>query len=318
LNGCANYALSTSATDACSGNTGSASATIGGVAASNLSYSWSNGGTTATITNLAAGTYNVTVTAFGTCQVTGSVTVNNNASAAPSVTLTPTNALCFGDNGSINSTVTGGTPGYTYTWSNGANTANITAAAGTYNLTVTDAAGCSALSSSTITQPAVLGLGVTSTPESGPLAGDGTATANISGGTSPFTFVWSDGQTTQTATGLGAGNYSVTVTDANGCTQVGSTGVLVGVDNGIAEPVSFGAFPNPNDGTFWIFINSVEPTEVSVKIMDLVGKVVYEESAINSTGFKRQIDLRNESAGMYLIQMSAGDAQITRKIEVKH
>jgi hypothetical protein len=112
----------------------------------------------------------------------------------------------------------GGTAPYTYAWSNGATGANVTGlAAGSYSVTVTDAGGCSATQSFTITQPTALAATVTTAPVSC-AGGTGSASIVASGGTSPYTYNWSSGGSGTSATGLANGSYTVTVTDNRGCT----------------------------------------------------------------------------------------------------
>jgi hypothetical protein len=123
-------------------------------------------------------------------------------------------------------------------WSNTAATASITGvAAGTYNVTITDANGCTATSSATITQPLALSIDSISTVNPSCSGGnDGSATVNVSGGQSPYTYSWNDGSnTTNGNTSLSAGTYTLTVTDANGCTIQQSNVILtepVGLSGG--------------------------------------------------------------------------------------
>ena len=137
----------------------------------------------------------------------------------PGISFTITEPLCNGDaNGSIDITVNNATPPLTYSWSNGATTEDLNdVPAGTYVVTVTDAQGSVVQETIELTQPDVVGVVVDVQDETIVNGCNGTATANPTGGTAPYTYVWSDGQTTQTATGLCAGIYQVTVTDANGC-----------------------------------------------------------------------------------------------------
>src|SRR5206468_5366504 len=126
---------------------------------------------------------------------------------------------CFGNaTGSVDLTVSGGTAPYTYAWSNGATTQDLTGlTAGTYNVTVTDANGCTATASATLIQPAAA-LTASTTQVNVQCFGNATGSVDltVSGGTAPYTYAWSNGATTQDLTRLTAGAYNVTVTDAKG------------------------------------------------------------------------------------------------------
>ncbi|MDD3878363.1 MAG: T9SS type A sorting domain-containing protein, partial [Bacteroidales bacterium] len=138
------------------------------------------------------------------------------------VLLTPINVLCNGgNNGAITSSVTGGVAPYTYLWSNAATTANISGlVAGVYSLTVTDHNGATATTTATVSQPPLMELICTHEDVSINCGCNGTATVSVTGGTSPYTYLWSNGLTTSSITGLAVGTYSVTVTDINGCSAI--------------------------------------------------------------------------------------------------
>jgi gliding motility-associated-like protein len=199
------------------GNTGSVSVSASG-GTSGYSYLWNTGATTASVSGRTAGTYSVTVTDANGCTASCSVTVGQPA-AALSASCSKTDVLCFGGNtGSVSVSASGGTSGYSYLWNTGATTASVSGrTAGTYSVTVTDANGCTASCSVTVGQPAAALSGNVTSTVATCTQSNSTATANISGGTTPYSYVWSNGQTGASATGYAAGTYSVVVTDARAC-----------------------------------------------------------------------------------------------------
>ncbi|MBN4065937.1 gliding motility-associated C-terminal domain-containing protein [Candidatus Amoebophilus asiaticus] len=231
--------LNVTATDAtCLGNDGTATVTVTG-GTSPYTYSWSNSGTTDIITGLAPGNYTVTVADNNACDGISSATVN--LAGGPSLSITGTNVDCFGNNnGSADLTATGGTSPYTYSWSDGSTTEDLTNInGGTYIVTVTDNNSCSTLDTITISEPVQLTASISTTDATCGLA-DGSATASVSGGTTPYQYDWIDGQTTANATGLSSGSYTVTVTDGNTCTVI-----LTGNVNDLGAP-SVGIFSSTN------------------------------------------------------------------------
>ena len=203
------------------GANGSASVNVtGGTGA--YTYSWApSGGTNSNATALAAGTYTVTVTDANLCQTTQSFTITEPAALVASFG-SQTNVSCNGgSNGTATVNVTGGTGAYTYSWAPAGGTADTASGltAGTYTVTVQDANFCQTTQSFTITEPSVLSLTSSQTDVLCNGGATGTATVNVSGGTGGYTYLWSpSGGTAATATGLAIGNYSVLVTDSNGCT----------------------------------------------------------------------------------------------------
>lgn len=208
----------------CGQNNGTATASATG-GTTPYTYAWSGGQTTATATGLAAGTYTVTVTGANSCSATASVTLTS--PGAPAVTATGTNATCGQSDGTATASATGGTSPYTYLWSDSSVNPTATGlAAGSYSVTVTDASSCSATQSVTIS---VSGTGPTLTTSSTNAScgtNNGSATVSATGGTTPYSYSWSNGGNTATITGLGAGTYTVTVT--GGCASTASATVTGG------------------------------------------------------------------------------------------
>ena len=202
------------------GSNGSATVTASGGTIA-YTYLWSNAATTATINNLIAGAYTVTVTDHNGCTATAVAIITQPAALSASIS-SQTNVSCNGgSNGSATVTATGGTIAYTYLWSNSATTATINNLfAGAYTVTVTDHNGCTSTAVATITQPAALSASISSQTNVNCNGGgnNGSATVTASGGTIAYTYLWSNSATTATINNLAAGAYTITVTDHNGCT----------------------------------------------------------------------------------------------------
>jgi hypothetical protein len=214
-------------------------------------YAWSNGASTANLSNLCAGSYTLTVTDNGGCSFTLPIAITITQPAVLAVPApTVNNITCNGlTNGSITVAPTGGTAPYTYVWSPTGGTAATASGlpTGTYTVSVTDANGCTASASGTITQPTALGLSGFPTATNVNCFGDSTGSVtglNPTGGTPPYTYLWSNGATTQSITGLPAGTYNGTVTDANGCTLSSPTGFTITQP---ATALSLNGFPTVGD-----------------------------------------------------------------------
>ena len=256
-----------SATDVTSsnGNDGTATAMASGGTGS-YSYSWDNGENTATITNLAPGTYCVTITDNNNCTTSACTTVSGINCGGIGVTVIGSSVTCFGDtDGTLSATAAGTTGTVSYEWSGTAQTGQTinNLAPGSYTVTITDENGCSAVASGTVTEPSALNLSTAATAETGNGTNDGTATASATGGTGQLTYLWSNNNTGATITGLAPGTYTVTVTDENGCSTSESVTIEGFICAGLAGTVSstsvscFGqndgsltALPTGGSGTF--------------------------------------------------------------------
>ena len=207
------------------GQDGQATAVASGGSAS-LSYLWSDGQTTATASGLSAGQYQVLVADSEGCTDSLSVVVSQPAALSSSVATTPETAVGANDATALAS-VSGGTPGYSYLWSTGATADSIGGLApGIYGLTVTDANGCSSSSSFTINAlNCTLTAVASATPALCAGAANGTASAVVNDNELSVSYLWSNGATTASLSGLSAGTYTVTVSDDNNCQVVVSVEV---------------------------------------------------------------------------------------------
>jgi len=203
-----------------------------------FTYSWSNGSTNATLTNVPAASYTVKVTDAGGCTSTSTTTVGNGGSTIDLSAVSTTNPLCFGQaTGTASVSPAGGTSPYTYTWNNSITTAtNSNIASGIYSVTVTDNTGCSGSTTATLTDNPVLSLTTGSSPASC-TAADGQAWVTTTGGSGSYAYSWIPGSAvTPTASNISSGSYTISVTDTHGCTQ--TQAVLVGSSGGFTANVT--------------------------------------------------------------------------------
>ncbi|MFK7799677.1 MAG: choice-of-anchor L domain-containing protein [Aureispira sp.] len=212
--------------EACSNGAGSIAVVATG-GTTPYTYAWSNGGNTATISNLAAINYTLTLTDANGCQFVNGYTVGNNPGNLQVVSINTTDETCGDGTGSIDVTLTGGTLPLNFVWNNGATTEDLSNLnAGVYLATVTDANAC------------VLRYGTSLQNNAGNLSfvdsvvaatcgnTNGALTLQVTGGTTPYSYAWSNGNTTASITALTAGNYSCVITDAVGCTTFYNGNVL--------------------------------------------------------------------------------------------
>jgi len=239
-------------------------------------YNWSAGQTTSAILGLCVGSYTITVTDAAGITTTTTVTITQPSALVASSSFT--NGTCASNNGTATVTVSGGTPGYAYIWSNGQTAQTATGlSSGTYTVTVTDINGCTNMQSVTINQVLPLTTELNNTTCDG--VNDGIATVSPLGGTSPYTYSWSNGETTQTIAGLNAGNYSVTVIDANGCSNTTAINVTDSTAGEFYLPNAFSPNGDGENDVLQIYYGDIRCIKtLKLIIYDRWGEKVFKTS----------------------------------------
>ena len=259
--------------------------------------------------------YQVTITDANGCS--GTASTNVTTPNGPSATNTVANVTCHGlSNGAIDITTTGGTGTITYSWSNSSTLEDLTGLQpGTYTLTISDANNCSFLVSATITQPDSLVLTLTATDASAQGVADGTVSSVVTGGTSNYSYGWSNASTASDLSAVVAGNYCVTVTDANSCTVTSCATVSApsGVSN--IPNSNIHIYPNPANST--LFIETATNSKFSFAIYGIDGKLMHEIVAENE---KISIEVMQLQTGLYTYRLknfSSGNISYG-KLQVQH
>ena len=224
--GC-NLAATVASTNAsCNGaNDGQASVNLTG-AVNPVSYTWSNGSTTQNVNNLATGVYTISVMDGNNCPAVLSASIGEPPVLSANASATGLTALGAND-GTATANPAGGTPGYTYVWSNNATTQSISGLEpGVYMVVVTDEKGCTSAQTVTVLAFNCALLATITSAEVSCFGGsDGQATIAVLGGTLPYSYLWSNGTITQTATNLAAGTFTAIATDAGGCVVTQSVSI---------------------------------------------------------------------------------------------
>ncbi len=302
----------------CSNNDGSATANyVNGYTP--LTFNWSDGQTTATASSLVSGNYSVTISdAFG-CEVIITTTVPSDPGTL-SANLNAVDAICTALNGSVTVIVNGGAQPYSFIWNNGATTQGIVdLAAGQYNVTVTDINGCELNPSATVTQSSgnlVVSLVISNVTIFN--GNNGSIDLIVSGGTTPLTYIWSNGATTKDISGLVAGNYLVTVTDANGCENTQNLTVTqpVSVELIDSDFATFNLFPNPSAQFSTLTVDLKEIGSVQIRLLNSLGQFITFDEYNDIQTLTHKIDLNGLSPGVYMIEINTGGRIKTLRLNV--
>ena len=315
----------------CQGQNGAATALASGMGL-NFTYAWSTGETTPDIDSLRAGFYIVTVSDESGCRQLGMVLIEDNSLRAAIPDFEP--ATCDEANGSAVAVAEGGVEPYTYQWSNGTTTAELTGVEpGEYTLVVTDSTGCQA--SATVEIPEIPGPTL-SVEAVNPLCGEtnGSALVSATGGAEPYTYLWNTGQDSAAIGGLGAGEYTVTVQDANGCEAVaavtveeekleieistvlpscgGADGVVMATVNGGSGTLQY----EWNTGSTESFLQNLLPGTYTVTVTDETGcsaidSITLEESSPVILEIQSTDATCGDSNGRIEVAASGGTAPYT-------
>jgi hypothetical protein len=262
--------------------------------------------------------------AGGTISVTADNSCGSSVASTLTITVNPIPAVNLGSD----ITQCGGTvvldaqnSGSAYLWSDASTNQTLTvSASGTYSVVVTDANGCSGSDGINITinaLPTVTGTASTNNACLGDA--DVILTGVPSGG------IWSGPGVTGSSfspstAGTGPQTLTYTYTDINGCTNTATTVITVNICT-VTENLSLSnginIFPNPNNGQFTLVVNA-EVGDLKITVTDLQGRVVYSSVESNvHAGYLKQVNLNNQSAGIYFMQISGGGEQRTDKISVQ-
>jgi hypothetical protein len=278
----------------CGQTNGGINVTVTG-GATPYTYLWDNGATTEDLSNIGTGNYRLTVTDANGCKGSSTFVVNQNNTVTVAYAVTP--AGCFNESvGAIDLTVTSGTPPYTYAWQHGPTTEDLTGlAGGIYRVTVTDNAGCSVQSAINVPKKSIQVNAEVTNPK---CYGDTTGSIVIVpiDGSTAYTYQWSNGQTTNSITNVPLGNYTVTVTDASGCSRT--------LSYTITAPAALAPVAVVNNN------NCGAEGSFSIDLSVTGGKTPY--TYLWSTGATTQ-DLQNLNSGTYIVQVTDANGCVSSK-----
>jgi len=239
-----------------------------------------------TFGTLNAGSYTITVQDINLCTFDVPVTITQPLAVLAINTASTANVSCFGSaNGSVNMAASGGTSPYLFSLNGGTYEASgifSNLAAATYTISVRDASMCTANVSVTITEPEVISIASTTADASCPGVGDGSITLTLTGGTQPYSVIWSDGVLTQDRLNIPDGTYSVVVTDMNSCAA--SLDVSVGV-TGSDKCIEIPTIITPNnDGSndTWKIKNIDLFPNAEVFVFNRWGKLVFSSKNLSA------------------------------------
>ncbi len=261
------------------------------------------------LARLEQGSYSVEITDSRDCQVVRNASIFEPPRPLQADIL-PTPGLCYGgSSGSLDLTVQGGTPPYSYQWSNGQTKEDLSSvAAGKYEVTVTDAKGCAYTNKTLLADPPRMYVAFSRQDVTCAQETDGRISIMaITGGVSPYSITWSNGETDDVIEDLSEGMYSVTVSDALGCQVSESVGISKSEEDCLFIPNAF----SPNgDGTndVWNIRNMELYTSADVKVYNKWGNIVFESKGYaNPWDGTHKGKLLEPATYYYFIDLENGD-----------
>ena len=276
------------------------------------SFDWANGGQTADIFNLSAGSYGLTMTDAGDCEfILQPYFITESSTPITLENSVVQDVNCFGNkNGSIDITFSGGWQPLEYEWITSAslpdpNAQDLTDLAGdTYTLYVTDAFDC--FFDDLTIEVAEPGLVETTPDFSNPIWNEMLSDIELvsTGGTAPYSYLWEDGNTDSFREEMNFGTYSVTITDANDCEEILEflLDATTGVEQ-IEEVNQLTLFPNPTSGETYLEIDLTKPVNFSVEVYNMFGKKVLSHYNSNQTTETIPLDLTHFPNGTYFVKL---------------
>ncbi len=280
-------------------------AATGGNGGFTFSFNGGDYSDTLSWSNLAAGMYMVDVLDDEGCAASAEFEIMEPSELMASISAT--DISCNGEtDGSVLIEIEGGTEDYTI---EGGDTVGLPA--GDYTYTIIDANGCQVEVSESIAEPTALSVTVDEVVNAED--NDGSIDVSVAGGTGDYTYSWTgpNGFTSneEDLSGLDVGEYTLTVTDENGCeVMTAAQEVMVGLDEYLNN-VALSVFPNPNNGVFTLNIEGLNGETVNFDVVDAIGKTVLSEqfNAVNAS-FQHQMDMSNLADGMYYLNIQLNGA----------
>ncbi len=270
---------------------------------------------------MAAGTYTVVIADAGGCEVTRSITIVELPELGL-VTEQLDNEVCFGEtDGMATVAANGGSPGYTYVWSDGqmgAAASNL--APGTYTVNVMDAKGCEANSTITVVELPELSLSVDAVIDEVGMNGLGSIDITVNGGTPPYEYFWSNNGTfisnAEDLIDFPAGEYLLEVVDSKGCMISSETITIDNLtslnDPELAKLVRL--FPNPSAGQLYLEMNFQAADEIDLTLYDAMGRVLPAPLSELSYGQRYQLNLNQYPAGVYWLRIRIDGSMTSKRI----